>query len=480
MPGGTQLRQVSAHVWMWVDAQYRPRDANQCLVRHGDEALLVNVGADGRTTRRLTSTVETTFPDMSIDGVVVSDAAICRTGGHRPLPDTKFITSEAVADELTRRPDPPADLPDVSALRPASSFGSRATLRLGSITVDMIELGPAYADGNTVVWLPGERTLITGDVVCSGYHPAAFACSIHAWHAACSQLIDLRPDMIVPGHGPPVAVADLIDLRDYLDHIITEVSDRCVRGIPAEEAAIDLPLRHWILWAHPENVAVTIAAIYRQLGAAAPTEDQAHAVATEVAAGLRRTPRIPPLRPPERHGRTADVLGVTDGDAQNVDKVNLPNIHTTLARHADLYEQTVPIAQGVINGFLPPRCREIAILRGAWACAAVYQWTHHRHVARSVGLTPEDIDAISHDINNGAWTSGEAAVIQAVDELHTDAAITDDTWAHLVAHFTTEQIIELITLIGEYHKVSFQLNAWRVPVEAWAGPIQLPTGWLTR
>ena len=56
------------------------------------------------------------------------------------------------------------------------------------------------------------------------------------------------------------------------------------------------------------------------------------------------------------------------------------------------------------------------------------------------------------------WTELEAAVLRAADELHSDACITDDTWAVLAAHLDERQLIEVSMLVGQYHIVSFTLD----------------------
>ncbi|MBB5136037.1 glyoxylase-like metal-dependent hydrolase (beta-lactamase superfamily II)/alkylhydroperoxidase family enzyme [Thermocatellispora tengchongensis] len=472
---------MSRHVWAGVGDDGR-QGGNHAFLPNATESLLVNVARDEWSTRRLAAALTAVLPGASVGRVVVTDAASYRTWGHRGLAEDgagpAFLVSDLVAAELRRRPAPPAELAGAEALLPAAGFGTGVELRAGGTVVELMELGPAFADGNTVVWVPEDRTLITGDVVCAGTHPAAWSGSLPAWHAACERLAALRPAVVVPGHGPVTGHAGLIDFRDYLEHLLTEVDARFARGMPVEEAAVDIPLGGWSEWAHPENLAVTVATRYRELGATM-SESESETVAAEIAAGLRPRPRIAPLPPGERDARTRMALGVADGDSAIFEfhRANLPNIHTTLVRHPDLYEQTVPIARGVVSGVLPPRDRELTILRSAWRCGAVYQWSHHRHVALGVGLTEAEIDLLSHDIDKGAWAPHEAAVLSLVDELNATAAVTEETWAALAAHFTTQQLIELVTLVGEYHKVSFQLNAWRVPVEAWVGPIRLPSGW---
>ncbi len=59
------------------------------------------------------------------------------------------------------------------------------------------------------------------------------------------------------------------------------------------------------------------------------------------------------------------------------------------------------------------------------------------------------------------WTVLEAAVLRAADELHSDACITDETWAVLAAHLDERQLIEVPMLVGQYHIWGFAVPASR-------------------
>ena len=52
--------------------------------------------------------------------------------------------------------------------------------------------------------------------------------------------------------------------------------------------------------------------------------------------------------------------------------------------------------------------------------------------------------------------------MRATDELHSRSTITDPTWATLAETLSEQQILDLVFLVGEYHLVSFALNACRV------------------
>ncbi|MFI6095061.1 carboxymuconolactone decarboxylase family protein [Lentzea sp. NPDC051213] len=348
-----------------------------------------------------------------------------------------------------------------------------------TVPVELIDLGPAHSAGDTAVWLPGDETLITGDLLCPGTHPAQWSGSTARWHAVCAELASMRPAAVVPGRGPVTTVAGIIDFRDYLEHLLVETRRRFDRGLPVEETAVDLPLRRWADWACPENLAITVAHLYHEFGGDPTPRPAALTLAAEVAEGLRRAPRLRPYAPADRDPVTDERLSLTEGASAIWDehRAQTPNILLTLVRHPHLYEQTVPIARGVVTGVLTERDREIVILRGAWNCVAPYQWNHHLPIAAAAGLSAAEIDALSHPVGADTWSPREQALITALDELHERCTITDDTWRDLAAHYSPVELIELVTLCGEYRKISFQVNAWGVPLEPWAGPFRLPSGW---
>ena len=60
-------------------------------------------------------------------------------------------------------------------------------------------------------------------------------------------------------------------------------------------------------------------------------------------------------------------------------------------------------------------------------------------------------------------------MLRAVDELHYDACVSDDTWAILAAHLDERQLIEVPILVGQYHIVCFTLNTLGIQREPGIG-----------
>lgn len=141
----------------------------------------------------------------------------------------------------------------------------------------------------------------------------------------------------------------------------------------------------------------------------------------------------------------------------------LPEITRTMLRHPDLFARQTEIGiQLLARGALPPRERELAIMRVGWLCGAPYEWGEHAIIAKTVGVTSADIERVIQGPDAPGWSERERAVLRAVEELFDDSMISDETWAVLAAHFNDKQLIELPILIGQYQTVAYYQNALRL------------------
>jgi len=141
----------------------------------------------------------------------------------------------------------------------------------------------------------------------------------------------------------------------------------------------------------------------------------------------------------------------------------LSEIVLTMLRHADLFAvQTDVGIQLLGRGTLPPRDRELAVLRIGWLCQAPYEWGEHVLVAKRVGIGDEEIDRITHGSDAPGWSDHDRAILRATEELYDDAMISDATWRTLAATFDDKQLIELPILVGQYQAVAYYQNALRL------------------
>ena len=171
------------------------------------------------------------------------------------------------------------------------------------------------------------------------------------------------------------------------------------------------------------------------------------------------TPRIPPLPAGERDEQAQELLGgvgTLTGPASN--------IFETLVRHPGLFRKWLPFGGKLLGGKLPARDRELLILRTAWRCRAEYEWGQHVLIAKSSGVTEDEIARSRFGAGDG-WSDFDAALLRAVDELHDDGCISDGTWRTLATRYDERQLIEVPMLVGHYHMIGFTLNSLGVQRE---------------
>jgi alkylhydroperoxidase family enzyme len=114
---------------------------------------------------------------------------------------------------------------------------------------------------------------------------------------------------------------------------------------------------------------------------------------------------------------------------------------------------------------LSPRDREIVILRIGWLCQAEYEWGQHVIIGKDVGMTDEEIASIKEGASASVWNEHESLLINATDELHTDAFISDETWNGLAKNYSDQQMMDLVFAVGQYNLVSMALNTFGVQLD---------------
>jgi alkylhydroperoxidase family enzyme len=140
----------------------------------------------------------------------------------------------------------------------------------------------------------------------------------------------------------------------------------------------------------------------------------------------------------------------------------MPESFRMMLNHPELFRAQVGIGIALAAGAIPPRERELAILRNAWICGAPYEWGEHVNIGKErAGLTPEEIERCTKGSKADGWTDHERAVMKGVEELHMDHAISDETWAELAKTWDAKQLTEFPTLVGSYTATAMVQNSLR-------------------
>jgi AhpD family alkylhydroperoxidase len=149
-----------------------------------------------------------------------------------------------------------------------------------------------------------------------------------------------------------------------------------------------------------------------------------------------------------------------------VSGTNPPGLFLTMARQPKLFRGWLRFAGRLMpRGTLPRRDTELVILRVASLNDCAYELAHHRRIATKSGLSEAEVErVIAGDL--AGWPDRERVLLEAVDSLHRQRDLDDETWARLGDHLDEPAVVELLLLAGHYEMLATFLNTVRVDVDA--------------
>jgi cyclase len=146
-------------------------------------------------------------------------------------------TKQMLQQQLKVAQDGWEQLKEIKPTSPNVTYSTRKVLDLGGREVQLLFLGHGHTNGDTVVFLPKEKIVCTGDLMESQIAymgDAQFA----EWVTTLDALKKLDFDTDLPGHGMPFRGKELITaFQAYLRDLMKQGADLRKQGVPAETAA---------------------------------------------------------------------------------------------------------------------------------------------------------------------------------------------------------------------------------------------------
>ena len=147
---------------------------------------------------------------------------------------------------------------------PNETFTGEKKLKVGDKQVNLYEVGPAHTDGDVIVHVPQDNIIYTGDILFIEGHPILWAGPVSNWIKACDMILELKPESVVPGHGPITDARGVNAVKEYLTYIHHEAKQRYDSGMDAMEACRDINFSDFDSWGDSERIAVNVNSLYRE------------------------------------------------------------------------------------------------------------------------------------------------------------------------------------------------------------------------
>jgi glyoxylase-like metal-dependent hydrolase (beta-lactamase superfamily II) len=144
---------------------------------------------------------------------------------------------------------------------PTLTFKGEMTLWLGKLEVKIMQLGRGHTKGDTVLWLPQDKVLLSGDLVEYGATPYAGDAYFQDWPHTLDAIAALKPEKLVPGRGAalktPQEVAEgLAGTRAFVSELYAKVKAGAAEGKDLNAiykdayAALKPKFGDWVIFDH--------------------------------------------------------------------------------------------------------------------------------------------------------------------------------------------------------------------------------------
>jgi len=269
----TTFEQLSAHCWAYT----AEGDPNTGVIIGDDAVLICDALATPVMAQNLIAEIRK-VTDKPIKYVVLSHYHAVRVlgaSGYRAEGMQEIIASQGTYEMIVERgqqdmmseyerfPRLFQNFESIPGLTwPTLVFKDEMTLWMGrDLEVKVMHVGPGHTKGDTIVWVPSEKVLFSGDLVEADAACYTGDAQLEEWPATLDALSALGADKVVPGRGPALIGAarvaeGLAYTRDFVTTLLNSAKEAVAQGMNLKQAmahtrkAMDPKFGHVFIYEH--------------------------------------------------------------------------------------------------------------------------------------------------------------------------------------------------------------------------------------
>lgn len=283
------LAEIADGTFAWLQPDGGWGWSNAGLVAGDGASLLVDTLFDLKLTQAMLDGMASVTDGRPIGTLVNTHANGDHTFGNQLLAGAEIIATEACAEEFSdvpadalaamvvadygdqvvteflQRAFGPFEFGGITMTPPTRTFSDQLSLSVGGRAVELLNVGPAHTDGDLLAYVPDAKTVYTGDILFIYGTPIVWAGPFSNWTAACDRILELDVEHVVPGHGPVTDKEGARMVKEYLQFVYREASQRHAAGMSASDATQDIDLGEFADWGDSERLVVNVQSVYSEL-----------------------------------------------------------------------------------------------------------------------------------------------------------------------------------------------------------------------
>ena len=106
-----------------------------------------------------------------------------------------------------------------------------------------------------------------------------------------------------------------------------------------------------------------------------------------------------------------------------------------------------------------PRNFQLAVLITAREIDQQYEWSAHEPAGRRQGLEQSVIDVVKYNRDVAGLSDKDATMITFGRALFREHRVSSELWAKMVSLFGRQRTVQIMSIMGDYFRVGFMLNA---------------------
>jgi glyoxylase-like metal-dependent hydrolase (beta-lactamase superfamily II) len=202
--------------------------ANSVIIEGSHEVMLVDAQLTKTNAEKVLRAIKATNKPLSIIYITHehADHFLGLEVFKEAYPGVRILANSNVVDRINKVYQEKIDKwkgllgPDAASHVVAVSKYDADFIRFENSNIKILKNLQGDTDANTMLWLPGQRTLIAGDVVFNDLHVYTAETDIAArkrWLDSLATIRDLKPAAVIPGHskvGAPIDATTAVDFTE--------------------------------------------------------------------------------------------------------------------------------------------------------------------------------------------------------------------------------------------------------------------------